>query len=268
MAPDLALRRALVETGGIEPVKDATSDAWVGNALASASREFAMPCARCAGPSILAVAVGTLAIGIGGLPPCSPSSARALFSARFLGWPAPIDSSRSSASTNDGGVGIWLSHSQLSGLPRPSRTDDGADGIAGFDGGAMVVEDSSGSAREWISFVTENFFTVLGVRPAAGRFFTDPESENVVVLSSPSGSEGSRIPTRARGDDRAGRPRVHGDRRRTTGFIGGMAGTRGMAIFVPIVVAARPSPILGFNLESRRGGLMRLVGQLSSGQDG
>ena len=56
-------------------------------------------------------------------------------------------------------------------------------GIAGFDGSAMVVEDSSDSAREWVSFVTENFFTVLGVRPAAGRFFTDPESENVVVLS-------------------------------------------------------------------------------------
>ena len=58
----------------------------------------------------------------------------------------------------------------------------------------MVVEDSSGSAREWVSHVTENFFTVLGVRPAAGRFFTDPESENVVVLSYASGSEGLEDP--------------------------------------------------------------------------
>ena len=42
MTPDLARRRALVETGGIEPVKDAARDAWVGNALASARARDAL----------------------------------------------------------------------------------------------------------------------------------------------------------------------------------------------------------------------------------
>src|SRR5678816_736023 len=48
---------------------------------------------------------------------------------------------------------------------------------------SIAVTDSSGSGREWVRFVTANFFTVLGVWPVAGRVFTDPESENGVVLS-------------------------------------------------------------------------------------
>ena len=49
-------------------------------------------------------------------------------------------------------------------------------------------------------------------------------------------------------------------------FIGGMA-THEMDIWVPIVVAGRPSPVLpGIELESRRVGLMRLVGRLAPGK--
>jgi macrolide transport system ATP-binding/permease protein len=63
LTPDIARRRALVETGGIETVKDAVRDAWAGNALATISREmrYALRTLRRA-PAFLGVAVGTLAI--------------------------------------------------------------------------------------------------------------------------------------------------------------------------------------------------------------
>src|SRR5262245_10564972 len=49
-------------------------------------------------------------------------------------------------------------------------------------------------------------------------------------------------------------------------FIGAMA-THVMDIWVPIVVAGRPTPVLqGIDLESRRRGLMRLVGRLAPGK--
>jgi putative ABC transport system permease protein len=268
LAPDLARRRALIETGGIEPVKDASRDAWVGNALATFAREirYAFRTLRRA-PAFLTIAVGTLAIGIGG--------ATAVFTvikgSLLRPLPAVADPDRLVTIER---VDPMTATSE-SGYPTVSYPDyldfrartTALSGIAGFDGGGMVVKDSSGSAREWISYVTENFFTVLGVRPAAGRFFTDPESENVVVLS-------YALWQRRFG----GSPRVIGSTIEMDGhattvigvapprFIGGMA-THEMDIWVPLVVAGRPSPILGFNsMESRRGGLVRLVGRLAPGK--
>jgi predicted permease len=267
LTPDLAWRRALVEVGGIESVKEATRDAWVGDAFATFAREmrYALRTLRRA-PGFLAIAVGTLAIGIGG--------ATAVFTvikgSLLRPLPAVADPDRlvtiervdPTTSAAESGYPVF-SYPDYRDLRARTTT---LTGIAGFDGGGLVVTDSSGSAREWISFVTANFFTVLGVRPVAGRFFTDPESENVVVLS-------HAIWQRRFG----GSPRVIGstidlDGHATTvigvappRFIGGMA-THEMDIFVPIVVAERPSPILGFDLESRRGGMMRLVGRLAQGK--
>jgi predicted permease len=268
LAPDLARRRALVETGGIETVKDAARDAWVGNALASFSREmrYALRTLRRA-PGFLAIAVGTLAIGIGG--------ATAVFTvikgSLLRPLPAATDPDRlvtiervdPTTATTESGYPVF-SYPDYRDLRERSTA---LSGLAGFDGTSMAVEDSSGSAREWVSFVTENFFTVLGVRPAAGRFFTDPESENVVVLS-------YALWQRRFG----GSPRVIGSTIELNGhastvigvapprFVGGMA-THEMDIWVPIVVAGRPSPVLtGLNLESRRGGLVRLVGRLAPGK--
>ena len=268
MAPDLARRRALVETGSIEAVKDATRDVRVGNGLATFSREmrYALRTLRRA-PGFLAIAVGTLALGIGG--------ATAVFTvikgSLLRPLPAVADPDRlvtiervdpMSAATESGYP--VFSYADYRDLRARSTT---LSGIAGFDGTSVTVKDSSGSAREWVSFVTANFFTVLGVRPVAGRVFTDPESENGVVLSYDLwqrrfGGSARAIGSTIELNDKAytvigvAPPR----------FIGGMA-THEMYMWVPIVVAGRPSPVFdGLDLESRRRGLMRLVGRLAPGK--
>jgi len=184
MAPDLARRRALVETGGIEAVKDATRDALVGNALAVGSREtrYALRTLRRA-PGFLAIAVGTLALGIGG--------ATAVFTvikgSLLRPLPAAADPDRlvtiervdPTTAATESGYPVFSYPDYLDLRARSTALS----GIAGFDGTSIAVTDSSGSGREWVSFVTANFFTVLGVRPVAGRVFTDPEVENGVVVS-------------------------------------------------------------------------------------
>ncbi|HEY9448762.1 MAG TPA: permease prefix domain 1-containing protein [Gemmatimonadaceae bacterium] len=67
MTPRDARRQALVETGGIEQVKEATRDAWVGERIATFAREprFTLRGLRNA-PAFFVIAVSILAIGIGG----------------------------------------------------------------------------------------------------------------------------------------------------------------------------------------------------------
>jgi predicted permease len=268
LPPDLARRRALVETGAIEAVKDVTRDAWAGNALALISRElrYALRTLRRA-PAFLAVAVGTLALGIGGATAVftviKGSLLRPLPAVASPDRLVTIERVDPTTAATESGYPVF-SYPDYRDLRARSVT---LSGIAGFDGTSMTVEDSSGSAREWVSFVTPNFFTVLGVRPVAGRVFSDPESENVVVLS-------YDLWQRRFG----GSPRVIGstielnDKPFTVvgvappRFIGAMA-THEMYLWVPIVVAGRAAPVLeGLNLESRRGGVMRLVGRLAPGK--
>ncbi|HEU5208337.1 MAG TPA: permease prefix domain 1-containing protein, partial [Longimicrobiales bacterium] len=67
MAPDRARRRALIDTGGVEQVKEATRDAWVGQGLTTFVREFRYALRSLRNSRAFCfVAVTTLAIGIGG----------------------------------------------------------------------------------------------------------------------------------------------------------------------------------------------------------
>ena len=253
---------------GIEAGKHATRDTWVGNVLATLSREmrYALRTLRLA-PGFLAVAVATLALGIGG--------ATAVFTvikgSLLRPLPAAADPDRlvtiervdPTTAAAESGYPVF-SYPDYLDLRARSRT---LSGIAGFDGTSMAVKDSSGPAREWVSFVTPNFFTVLGVRPVAGRVFVEQETENVVVVSydlwqrrfggSPT-VVGSTIALKDHAYTVVGvaPPR----------FIGAMA-THVMDIWVPIVVAGRLTPVLqGIDLESRRRGLIRLVGRLAPGK--
>ena len=67
LPPEVARRRALVETGGVEQVKEATRAVWTGDGIITAAREVRFTLRalrRNAGYAVLVIA--TLAVGVGG----------------------------------------------------------------------------------------------------------------------------------------------------------------------------------------------------------
>jgi hypothetical protein len=263
MTPAEARRAAQIDTGGIEQVKEATRDVWAGDRIASAVRElrYALRALK-RSPTFLAIAVVTLALGIGG--------ATAVFTVikGSLLRPLPVVANPEElvtverAEKNDA-VGE-VSYPDY----RDISADDGAHGFRHFNGTSTSFGDSAGPSREWISYVTNNFFTVLAVRPVAGRFFTatadggSSETAQVVVL-------GHALWQRRYG----GSATVIGSTIRLNGalftvigvapprFIGAMA-THPMELFTPIVPDNRGD----IDFTSRRDNWLRLVGRLAPGR--
>lgn len=173
LSPEEARRRALVDTGGVEQVKEATRDAWLGSGIANAWRElrFTLRGLRNA-PVFTLVAVAILAIGVGG--------ATAIFTvikgSLLQPLPAVVRPSELVSIEPTRGTTTLYDFSYLDYL------DDRGDsrtlaGLAGYDGTSMTLEDRWGPRRStWISYVTGNFFSVLGAAPAAGRLL-EPSDE-------------------------------------------------------------------------------------------
>lgn len=269
LTPAEARRAAQIGTGGIELVKEATRDAWAGDALASGARElrYALRALR-RSPTFLVIAVATLAIGIGG--------ATAVFTVIKGSLLRPLPA----ASDPDQLISVERVEKgeAVAELSFPDHRDLAAQttaltGLAGFNGTSMKLEDAAGSSREWISFVTGEFFTVLGVRPVAGRLFAaaadgrSGETDQVVVL-------GHALWQRRYG----GSPQVIGSVVRLNGtpftvigvapprFIGAMA-THPMELFAPIAPGGVVSPVLGdIDFASRGDSWLRLVGRLAPGE--
>lgn len=183
VAPGEARRRAMVETGGIEQVKEATRDVWVGEGITTFTRElrFTLRGLRNA-PVFFVIAVAVLAIGIGG--------ATAIFTVikGSLLRPLPGVSRPEELVSLEPTKGEQLlydfSYLDYRDLREQTRA---LSGLAGFDGTYVTLEDSRGPRRStWLSYVTGNFFSVLGVAPAAGRLIQPADEEDgspVVVLA-------------------------------------------------------------------------------------
>lgn len=181
IAPETARRRALVETGGIEQVKDTTRDAWAGASITTVAREirFTLRALRNA-PVFSVIAVTILAVGIGG--------AAAIFTVikGSLLRPLPAVHNAEALVSLEPAKGDAL----LYDVSYPDYRDlrdqvHSLSGLAGFDGTPMMLQDSKGSRQSsWVSYVTGNFFSVLGVAPAAGRLIqpADEEDANPVVV--------------------------------------------------------------------------------------
>src|SRR5258708_15254295 len=154
MAPEGGRRGGVVNRGGGEQGKEATRDAWIGDAFVTAAREL-----RYAGralrrsPTFLVVAVATLAIGIGG--------ATAVFTvikaSLFRPLPAVYEPDRLIAvePLEQGKAGYDFSYPDFRDL---SAQTTALSGLAGFDGTSMALDDGTSAARQWVSYVTGNFF--------------------------------------------------------------------------------------------------------------
>lgn len=268
MSPADARRAALVATGGIDQVKDATRDAWAGGAVVEVRREFgyAMRTLR-RSPGFLAVAIATLAIGIGG--------ATAVFTvikgSLLRPLPAVPDPGRlvSIVGVQRNRIVDDYSYAEYDDLRGASTA---LTGIAAYNGTSYALGEADNPTRVWVSFVSNNFFDVLGVRPILGRMFDSTTSAtvdgDVIVIGHALWQS-----------QFAGSPNVIGSILKLDGvpftivgvappgFIGAMALHR-MELWMPVATREKQVPRLlaGLSLTSRRDMMFWLVGRLAPGR--
>jgi predicted permease len=251
-------------------VKESARDAWVGNAIAAYRREIAYAFRTLRrSPTFAIIAVATLALGIGGATAVftvvKGSLLRPLPGARNPGELVTVERVMPTELVPE------LSYADFVDLEARSTT---LTGLAGYNGTSMALENASGSERAWVSYVTDDFFTVLGVRPVLGRAFDEadfradaPGRGQVAVL-------GHDIWQRRFGGD----PRVVGSPFKLKGhvytvvgvappgFVGGMA-RYPMELFIPFASGGRAAaPLSGTDLSSRRYGILRVIGRLAPGK--
>ncbi|HEX5180932.1 MAG TPA: ADOP family duplicated permease [Gemmatimonadaceae bacterium] len=163
--PEAARRAALLATGGIERVKDETRDAWVGESISNAVRAVRHALRSLArSPVYTSTAILTLAIGIGGA-----TAMITIFKGTLL---RPLPAVRAPAQLVS--VEVVASSGALGEMSYPDFRDIRGEthtlsGLTAYNGTPMQVHDAAGDTRAMVNYVSGEFFSVLGVRAAAGR---------------------------------------------------------------------------------------------------
>jgi putative ABC transport system permease protein len=193
LSPQEARRTALIELGGVEQVKEQVREVRIGAFLETLVKDARLAFRMLRKePSFTAVAVLTLALGIG--------ANTAIFSvvSSVLIHPLPYNEPYS-----DPGRLVWITEfwpqlSYIMGDNTPVMIPDYLhwreqshmfEGIAACGGGRGAVNLGSKGERERVDAtrVTRNFFPMLGIRPALGRDFLPEEDRPggppVVILS-------------------------------------------------------------------------------------
>ena len=271
LTPEAARRAALVEVGGIEQVKESTRDAWLGDAIASASRElrYGLRSLRRA-PTYTAVAIATLGIGIGGATAVftvvKGSLLRPLPGA---GHPERLITAERVLPTE---LGPEFSYPDFTDLREraPALT-----ALAGYNGTSMVLGHEGRNERVWVSYVTDDFFSTLDVKPALGSLFgtggralTDAADGSVAVIghdlwanrfAAAPNIVGTSITLNGKALTIIGvAPK---------GFVGAMDQFH-MQLFIPLVAGGRATEIIsgfGTELAIRRSNWLRVIGRLAPG---
>src|SRR6185312_2156300 len=165
LAPEAARRAALLATGGVERVKDETREAWLGDSIAAGMRAVRYALRSLArSPVYTITAVLTLAIGIGGA-----TAMVTIFKGTLLRPLPDVGAPDRLVSVEE-----TLPSGALGDLSYPDYQDfrDRTHALAGltvYNGTPMMVHDPSGDTRAMVNYVSGEFFSVLGVQPAAGR---------------------------------------------------------------------------------------------------
>jgi putative ABC transport system permease protein len=191
LAPAAARRNALVDVGGVERVKDAARDEWIGAAVATGLRElrYALRSLRGA-PGFVGTSVATLALGIGG--------ASAVFTVvngvllRPLPYPHAerlVDLSHTLAVA--GVMHVGQSDATFFLYQRDNRvfTDVGIYRATSVNlhAGTEGANEAGASQRVSAALATPSVFRVLGAAPIHGRGLGDadaiPGAPPVAVIS-------------------------------------------------------------------------------------
>jgi predicted permease len=264
--PAAARRAARLELGGVDTVKEATRDAWAGNAIAVAARELRQTLRSLRrAPVYVAAVVATLGLAIG--------AATALYTivkgSLLRPLPAVAEPERLVSIEPMRGSEPLYDVSYPDYLDLRAGTPSLA-GVAMYDGTSMVYRAGNASGRTWVSWVTGDFFTVLAVHPVAGRLLTpadaSPGTTSLAVVIGyafwQAHFNGSRevIGTRLTLD---GYPlTIVGVA--PPGFLGAMS-LHGMEMWVPLTMMGAISHFT-LPLDSRAETVGRLVGRLAPGR--
>jgi len=264
-----ARRRALVETGGVEQVKDAARDAWAGARIADLARELrhALRSLR-RSPGFVATAVATLGIGIAGATAVfTIMDAELLRPLPGVSEPArliTLERVQTTTTLDDFGYPDFLDYrAQTRALA----------GLAAYNGTPMALRTAGGASaeRSWVSYVSGDFFSVLGVHPALGRLLgprdaAEQGSAAVAVIGY------GLWQTRFAGDSGVIGATIHLNGEAFTvvgvappGFIGAMR-LHAMNVWIPVTMIQRAAHIDSHDILRARGdGWFRLIGRLAPG---
>jgi predicted permease len=186
MTPEQAHRAALIELGGIEAVKDGVRDVRTGAFLDTFARDVRYAARLLARNPLFAITAAlSLAIGIGANTTIFTIANGLLFRAptAVVEPHRLVDINRARERTHFAPV----EYDTFLDIRRRTVTLSDIYAVQPVAEG-MSLSGPNGAERVYGSHVTSNYFTVLGVVPAAGRLFfpsddRDPGSSPIVVLS-------------------------------------------------------------------------------------
>jgi predicted permease len=166
LSPDEARRRARLEFGAIEAYREATRDAAGLNLLSDVRADlvYATRLAR-RQPAFALAAIGSLALGIG------VNTLVFSVASGLVLRPLPVDQPNQLVTIQNGGS-EGMSFPAYRDLRDRNATFAG---IAGYRIAPMSLEHEGSASRAWGYLATGNYFDVIGVHPAAGRFFRQDE---------------------------------------------------------------------------------------------
>ena len=168
LSPREARRRALAAFGGVDAVKEMSRDQWASRAVDRAVREARHAVRRLwRSPAFTLGAVLSLGLGLG-LTALMLSVASA-----YLWRPLPVPDSHNlvvlAADRPDRRAATNLSFLNYRDIAERNTVFSG---LAAYTPVAGGLGTGASSERTWGQGVSTNYFDVLGIRPARGRFFT------------------------------------------------------------------------------------------------
>jgi len=265
-----ARRAARIDLGGVDPVKDAVRDVRVGARieLLLSDVKYAARALRKA-PAFTSAAVLSLALGMGA------NTAVFTFINALLLKPLPVEDPGSLVELAAGpaGTNAFISFPMYRDLAARQQVLSGIAATAGETPVRVTIPTPGGSPAEVdnvrISFVSGNYFTLLGVHAAAGRLFLpeddrDPDSASaggsIVVLSDGFWKrQFNRDPSLIGRTVRIGRTSARVVGVTPPGFVGEIVGNAADG-WVPLTAWSSR-----YNLENRRGTFTAFFGRLRPG---